>query len=50
MMNDDDDACRWGDGPVHRIAIGLLLGGEGAVMLPNMSYWHQNFVRIWDGS
>jgi hypothetical protein len=40
---------RWGDGPVHLLAVAALLGKQGTVMLPNVSYWHQNFVRIWEG-
>ena len=36
--------CRWGDGPIHLLAVMLLLEDEQVLKFARVPYWHQTFV------
>ena len=35
---------RWGDGPVHLLAVMLLLKDDQVLQFARLPYWHQTFV------
>ena len=36
--------CRWGDGPIHLLAVMLLLEDQQVLKFARVPYWHQTFV------